>query len=284
MEVDLGNYLRHMRERIQPEDIGLVRRGSRRVPGLRREEVAALAGVSQPYYTRLEQSQVRHASSSVLLSIARALELSPDEQEYLLRIGTPEQARKVRAAPPDRLDARTRALLSSLGNTAGAVLDYRCDILAWNPLYHRLMAPHLDFGAPEDPATRPNVIKLNFLDENVRGLYDDWETESLHNVSYLRFIAAEHRDDPRFAELVGELTIGSREFVDLWTDQHVANCTDGVKVLNHPAVGCVELMYQTADLQGGHFLKLYFAEPDSPNDARLRLLTMDPGMDGAPSR
>ncbi|WP_304452170.1 helix-turn-helix transcriptional regulator [Nocardiopsis sp. YSL2] len=280
MEVDLGNYLRRMRERVQPDEIGLVTRGSRRVPGLRREEVAALAGVSQPYYTRLEQSQVPHASSSVLLSIARALELSDDEQEYLLRIGTPETVRKTRDMPPDRVSAHTRALVGSLGNTAAAVLNYRCDILAWNPLYHRLIAPHLDVRVPEEPSTRPNVIKLNFLDENVRGLYADWATESLYNVSYLRFIAADHRGDTRFAELVGELTIKSPEFVDLWTDQHVANCTDGVKVLNHPVVGPVELMYQTAALQDGHLLKIYFAEADSPDDAKLKLLAMDPGLDG----
>ncbi|XKK37112.1 helix-turn-helix transcriptional regulator [Nocardiopsis sp. ARC36] len=279
MNVDLANYLRRMRERVQPEELGLVSRGARRVPGLRREEVSALAGVSQPYYTRLEQAQIPHASPSVLLSIARALELSQDEQEYLLRIGTPEPAAKPVEAVTDEVSPHARALIASLGNVAGAVLNHRCDILAWNPLYHRLIAPHLDVRTPDSPSVRPNVIKMNFLDVNVRVLYDDWSLEALHNVSYLRFIAAGHRSDARFAELVGELTIKSPEFVSLWTSQRVANCTDGEKVLNHPAVGQVTLKYQTAALPNGHLLKVYFADPDSPEDAKLRLLGIDPGME-----
>ncbi|MFV2197510.1 helix-turn-helix transcriptional regulator [Nocardiopsis sp. LOL_012] len=275
MNVDLGNYLRRMRERIQPEEIGLATRGQRRVPGLRREEVAALAGVSQPYYTRLEQSQVPHASPSVLLSIARVLELSQDEQDYLLRIGTPAPSRQPREPVPDEVSPHTRVLVESLSDVAAAVLNHRCDILAWNPLYHRLIAPHLDVEAPGSPETRPNVIKLNFLDENVRGLYADWSLESLYNVSYLRYIAAGYRGDPRFAELVGDLAIQSPEFVRLWTSQHVANCTDGEKALDHPVVGRITLKYQTAALQDGHLLKLYFTDPGSPDEAALRLLGMD---------
>ncbi|MET8754960.1 helix-turn-helix transcriptional regulator [Streptomyces sp. NPDC004667] len=275
VNTDLGSYLRQMRERVRPEQMGLRTSNSRRVPGLRREEVAALAGVSQTYYTRLEQSQTAHASPQVLLSIARALDLSTDEQDYLLKIGTPVQNPQRQTPRDDQLNPSTRMLLSSLGNVAAAVLNYRCDILAWNSPYHRLFAPHLEFGLPEDADRRPNIIKMNFLDDNVRALYADWAAESESNVTYLRFIAGNHRHDPRLAELIGELTIQNEEFAELWCRQRVANCIEGTKLFDHPVVGELELMYQSADLQDGNILKFYHAEPDSPHEVALRLLTVD---------
>ncbi|WP_280920664.1 helix-turn-helix transcriptional regulator [Streptomyces sp. SPB4] len=275
VNTDLGSYLRQMRERVRPEQMGLRTSNSRRVPGLRREEVAALAGVSQTYYTRLEQSQTAHASPQVLLSIARALDLSLDEQDYLLKIGTSVQNPQRQTPRDDQLSPGTRMLMSSLGNVAAAVLNYRCDILAWNSLYHRLFAPHLAFDLPEDADRRPNIIKMNFLDDNVRALYVDWAAESESNVTYLRFIAGNHRHDPRLAELIGELTIRSVEFAALWCRQRVANCIEGTKLFDHPMVGELELMYQAADLQDGNILKFYHAEPDSPHEVALRLLTVD---------
>ncbi|MFE2274052.1 helix-turn-helix transcriptional regulator [Streptomyces lavendulae] len=275
VNTDLGSYLRQMRERVRPEQMGLRTSNSRRVPGLRREEVAALAGVSQTYYTRLEQSQTAHASPQVLLSIARALDLSLDEQDYLLKIGTQVQNPQRQTPRDDQLNPSTRMLMSSLGNVAAAVLNYRCDILAWNALYHQLYAPHLEFGLPEDADRRPNIIKMNFLDDNVRALYADWAAESESNVTYLRFIAGNHRHDPRLAELIGELTIQSAEFAALWCRQRVANCVEGTKLFDHPVVGELELMYQSADLQDGNILKFYHAEPDSPHEVALRLLTVD---------
>ncbi|WP_370261308.1 helix-turn-helix transcriptional regulator [Streptomyces sp. V4I8] len=275
VNTDLGSYLRQMRERVRPEQMGLQSLGSRRVPGLRREEVAALAGVSQTYYTRLEQSQTAHASPQVLLSIARALQLSPDERDYLLKIGTPVQNPQEPAPRGDQVSPYTRMLVESLGNVAAAVLNYRCDILSWNAPYHRLFAPHLDFDAPECPEQRPNIIKMNFLDDNVRSLYADWAAESESNVTYLRFISGSHRHDPQLAELIGELTIQSEEFAALWCRQRVSNCIEGTKLFDHPVVGELELMYQSADLQDGNILKFYHAEPDSPHEAALQLLMVD---------
>ncbi|MET7765729.1 helix-turn-helix transcriptional regulator [Streptomyces sp. NPDC005393] len=275
VNTDLGSYLRQMRERVRPEQMGLQTRGSRRVPGLRREEVAALAGVSQTYYTRLEQSQTAHASPQVLLSIARALDLSPDEQDYLLKIGTPIQNPQQSAPRGDQLSPYTSMLVGSLGNVAAAVLNYRCDILAWNSLYRKLFASHLDFDVPENAEQRPNLIKMNFLDESIRSLYADWTAESESNVTYLRFISGSHRHDPQLAELIGELTIQSEEFAELWCRQRVANCIEGTKLFVHPVVGELELMYQSADLQDGNILKFYHAEPDSPHEAALQLLTVD---------
>nr|BFD88168.1 helix-turn-helix transcriptional regulator [Streptomyces sp. Xyl84] len=275
MNTDLGSYLRQMRERVRPEQRGLRSGGARRVPGLRREEVAALAGVSQTYYTRLEQSQTAHASPQVLLSIARALDLGPDERDYLLKIGTPVQDPQAAAPCGDQVSPSTRMLVESLGTVAAAVLNYRCDILTWNPLFHKLFAPHLGFDAPDRPGQRPNIIKMNFLDEDVRALYTDWATESESNVTYLRYISGNHRHDPQLAELIGELTIQSEEFAALWCRQRVANCIEGTKLFDHPVVGELELMYQSADLQDGNILKFYHAEPDSPHEAALRLLTVD---------
>ena len=275
MNANLGSYLRQMRQRVQPEQRGLPAGGARRVPGLRREEVAALAGVSQTYYTRLEQSNTAHASPQVLLSIARALELSDDEQDYLLKIGSPEQPGQPRPAQDGQLGPSARMLLASLDGVAAAVLNYRCDIIGWNPLFHSLFAPHLDFALTDDPELRPNVIKLNFLDENVRSLYADWRTESESNVAYLRFISGDHRHDRRLAELIGELIIHSSEFGALWPRQDVANCVEGTKLFHHPVVGEIDLMYQSAQLPDGNILKFYHAEPDSPHEASLRLLRMD---------
>ncbi len=275
MNTDLGGYLRQMRERVRPEQMGLRSSGSRRVPGLRREEVAALAGVSQTYYTRLEQSQTAHASPQVLLSIARALQLSPDERDYLLKIGSPVQNPHEPAPCGDQVSPYTRMLVQSLGNVAAAVLNYRCDILSWNSLYHRLFAPHIAFEAPERAEQRPNIIKMNFLDDEVRSLYADWAAESESNVTYLRFISGDHRHDPQLAELIGELTIQSEEFAELWCRQRVSNCIEGTKLFDHPVVGELELMYQSADLQDGNILKFYHADPDSPHEAALRLLTVD---------
>ncbi|BAU87411.1 transcriptional regulator, XRE family protein [Streptomyces laurentii] len=282
VNTDLGGYLRQMRERVRPEQRGLRPGGTRRVPGLRREQVAALAGVSQTYYTRLEQAQTAHASPQVLLALARALD--PDERDYLLKIGTPVRDPERPAPCDDQVSPATRMLLTSLGTVAAAVLNYRCDVLAWNPLFHRLFAPHLDADAPERSEQRPNVIRANFLDDDVRALYADWATESASNVTYLRFISGDHRHDPELAELIGELTIRSAEFAELWCRHRVANCIEGTKVLRHPAVGELELMYQSADLQDGNILKVYHAEPGSPHEAVLRLLDPGPGPGAAPGR
>lgn len=173
MNTNLGLYLRSVRERTRPEAVGLTAKGARRVPGLRREEVAALAGVSPTYYTRLEQSQAVNASSSVLRSIAHALALSSDDEAYLLKIGKPLEHPSI--PEPERLSPYTTMLVDSLSNAAVAVVNYRSDILAWNSLYHRLFASHLDRDAPGSVRSRPNVVRLNFLDEQVRQLYVDRE-------------------------------------------------------------------------------------------------------------
>lgn len=265
----LGSYLRHMRERTRPEQVGLTPSGRRRVPGLRREELAALAGLSPTYYTRLEQSQPSHASMSVLLSIARTLGLNDDEQAYLLKVGqAPDQIAPQTNSTDSPVSAASKMLVDSHKNVAAAILNYRCDILAWNRVFRNLIAPHLRFDAPEQ-ADRPNMIELNFLDPSVRGLYEDWGKESLYNVSYFRCIVGNHRNDTHLAATIDGLIASSPDFAALWDGQNVENCTEGKKVLNHSNAGTVELMYQSADLRDGNIMKIYHALPGSDVEQAL---------------
>jgi transcriptional regulator with XRE-family HTH domain len=276
VNTDLGRYLRSVRERTRPEAIGLPRHGQRRVPGLRREEVAALAGISPNYYTRLEQAQDARPSPSVLRAIARALELSAADEAYLFKVGTAAERQQCGLKSSGELSPYTTMLVNSLQNAAVAVVDYRCDILAWNPLYHRLFAPHLDPRAPTIPATRPNVIRMNFLDERVRRIYVDRALVATSNVAYLRFVAADHQRDRELAALVEELVSCSDEFARLWRSHTVENCTSGRYVIEHASVGRLHLMHQAADLRDGNVIKFYHAEPSTPDEAALRLLASEP--------
>lgn len=272
---ELANFLRTRRARLQPEDVGLVSYGGRRrVPGLRREELAQLAGVSVAYYTRLEQGQSGNASDGVLDAIARALRLTPDEHAHLRNLARP--ARPARRPAPRTVSAHpgTRQLVAAMAAVPALVLDPQYDVLAWNPLGHALMAGHLDFRAPERPAERPNTQRLLFLDPHARELYPEWETEARRAVSALRLTAGAHPDDRQLAELVGELTMKSSEFGALWSRHPVRGCTSGVKSFHHPLVGPLELSFQMMVLPdaGGQKLMAFSAEPGSPSDAALQLL------------
>lgn len=153
----------------------------RRVPGLRREELALLAGVSVAYYTRLEQGQSLNASDAVLTAIGRALRLDDDEQAHLRRLARPPHRGRLRQHQ-ERLRPATTTLLSSMGDTPAIVLGRHADILAWNRPAHALLAAHLDFDGPE----RPNIARLVFLDPHTRDLYADWPAKARATVAYLR--------------------------------------------------------------------------------------------------
>ncbi|MBB5935834.1 helix-turn-helix domain-containing protein [Streptomyces zagrosensis] len=272
---ELGNFLRTRRARLQPEDVGLVSYGGRRrVPGLRREELAQLAGVSVAYYTRLEQGQSGNASDGVLDAIARALRLTPDEHEHLRNLARPGRA--ARRPAPRAASARpgARQLIAAMDAVPALVLDLRYDVLAWNPLGHALLAGHVDAASPEHPAERPNTQRLLFLDPHARELYPDWEGEARRAVSSLRLAAGEHPQDRQLAELIGELTIKSAEFAALWSRHPVRGCTSGVKSFHHPLVGPLELSFEMLRLpdSGGQGLLALSAEQGTPSEAALRLL------------
>ncbi|MFC9325823.1 helix-turn-helix domain-containing protein [Kitasatospora sp. NPDC057015] len=272
---ELSDFLRTRRARLQPEDVGLVAYGARRrVPGLRREELAQLAGVSVTYYTRLEQGLSLNASDEVLDALARALRLSPDEHAHLRNIARPG---RVRPRPADRFErARpgTRQLIAAMREVPAVVVGHRNEVLAWNVLGHALLAGHLDPGSPDRRGERPNLSRMLFLDPHTRELYPCWEEEARANVAYLRLSAGRHPDDRELAALVGELSMNSPEFAALWARHPVNDCLFGTKVLHHPVVGRLEPAFEAMPLPegGGHRMLLYSAAPGSADEAALRLL------------
>ncbi|MBM9504064.1 helix-turn-helix transcriptional regulator [Actinacidiphila acididurans] len=271
----LGEFLRTRRARLRPEDVGLVSYGARRrVPGLRREELARLAGVSAAYYTRLEQGQSNNASAAVLDALAHALQLSDDEHAHLRNLARPSRTGR---RPPERpACARpgTRQLIGAMGTVPAIVLDRRSDILAWNPAGHALIAGHLDFAAPDSHCDRPNLQRLLFLDPHTRELYPRWEEEAKRAVSSLRLMAGRYSDDRRFAELIGELLLKSPEFATLWQRHPVHNCVCGTKSFHHPLVGPLDLSFESLHMpdDSGQWILMYSAEAGSPSDSALRLL------------
>lgn len=269
---DLGNFLRRVRERTRPEAVGLAGGGRRRVPGLRREELAALAGLSPTYYTRLEQSRPAHASAAVLRSLANALRLPVDDEAYLLKIGTLHQVSgPIRSS--DSVGHTTKILIDSLSTVAAVVVNHRCDIMAWNALYHRLFAVHRRYEDPELSVSRPNLIVMNFLDDRVRQIYRDRRSVYRSNVSYLRFVAADYRDDAALEKLVQNLRNSDLEFATLWEDSdQVGMCGRGELSINHPVVGPVDLMYEAADLHDGNVLKIYHVAPGTRSESALSKL------------
>jgi transcriptional regulator with XRE-family HTH domain len=187
---ELGEFLRSRRARLRPEDVGVTTYGGRRrVPGLRREELAQLAGVSVAYYTRLEQGQSPNASDAVLEAIAQVLALDEDEWAHLHRLARPEPRRR-RRPRPERLRPEVRRMIDSFGDVPALVLGRRCDVLAWNPMAHALIAGHLAADAPVTPEDRPNAARLVFLDPHTRELYADWRRKCRDTVADLRRLTA----------------------------------------------------------------------------------------------
>lgn len=233
----LGEFLKTCRNAVSPEQVGITANGSRRrVPGLRREEVSQLAGVSVAYYVRLEQGQARNASDDVLLSLARALHLSSAETEHLLDLARPSPMKPAARTRPEQPHPRALAMLDALGDQPAVLLGRRNDALAWTPTGHALLAPHLPFDTG-DPRTRPSMPRLLFLDQRVRDSYPEWQAEAETYVAYLRFVSGKYPDDTRLAELVGELCMKDADFAAMWASGRVGTCTAGVKHFRHPVAG-----------------------------------------------
>ncbi|NYI07864.1 helix-turn-helix transcriptional regulator [Allostreptomyces psammosilenae] len=292
---ELGEFLRSRRARLRPEELGLPDYGSRRrVPGLRREELAQLAGVSAGYYTRLEQGQCRGASDAVLDAIARVLRLDDAERAHLYSLARPRPATRRRSPRPEQLRPAVRTMIESFGEVPALVLGRVVDILAWNPMAHALLAGHLDRDAPHRPADRPNFARMLFLDPHTRELYgDDWTRKARSTVADLRMIAGRHPDVPGLAALVGELTVASPEFARLWAAHTVGDCRTDSCVYHHPVVGAMELTVELMALPNdeGQRVAVFNAEPGSPSEAALRLLARlagprveDPPPPGHPNR
>ncbi len=277
MDTDLGSFLRSRRAALSPDEMGLSSYGTRRVPGLRREELAQLAGVSVTYYTRLEQGQSHNASDDVLDAIARALRLSDDEAAHLRDLARPAKRRRRNAPRPESARPGTVQLLSAMDGVAAVAMDRRSDVLAWNKLGHQLLAGHYPLDSPYSSANRPNLTRMLFLDPHSRELHTQWADEAKRSVASLRLVAGRHPNDRHLAELVGELCMKSAEFSALWSRHPVLNCTFGVKHFAHPAVGKMELQFEVMQLpdDSAHRLLMYSAAPGTASEAALRLLAQD---------
>ncbi|KPM55995.1 XRE family transcriptional regulator [Frankia sp. R43] len=271
---ELGEFLRSRRNRLAPAEAGIARPGDRRrVPGLRREELAQLAGVSVTYYTRLEQGQSRNASDAVLGSLARVLRLTDDEQAHLLTLARPERAAR-RSRQLERVRPGVRILLESVRDSPALVIGRRTDVLAWNRLGHALVAPHLDFNAPDRCASRPNMARLIMLDAHVRDLYVNWRRKVEDLVGYLRLASGQYPDDEQLTTLIGELCVKSEEFASGWARHPVKDCASHVRAYRHPLVGELTLHEETLRLPEDHGQRIAIlsAEPNSPTAERLALL------------
>lgn len=265
---ELGAFLKARRAELSPRTVGLPDDGGpRRVPGLRREEVAQLAAISTDYYTRLEQGRMP-PSAFVLAAIAPVLRLSDDQRDYLFELAGKERARPRRRAG-QKVQPQLRRLLDDLPAIPGMVLGRRMDILAWNPLAAALV---VDFAAI--PEKKRNYVRLLFTEPALRELYPDWESVARHAVAQLRMEAAQYPDDPRLTALVGELSVRDNDFRQWWAGHHVAARTMGTKTLHHPVAG--ELTLDWGCLACGtnpdQQLVIWTAQPGTPSHDGLRIL------------
>ena len=267
---DIAEFLASRRAKITPEQAGLPSYGTRRVPGLRREEVASLAGVSADYYRRLERGQVSGVSELVLEALARALQLDDAERTHLFDLARAAGPVVPRAARPAK--TRVRPVIERLLDQIGApatVSNVRGDYLAANALGRALYAPL--FESPEQPA---NSARFTFLDPAAREFYPDWERLATDLVATLRSQAGRNPYDRNLQDLIGELSTRSDEFRVRWAAHNVRFHRTGTKRLHHPIVGALELDYETLtlDADDGLRLALFAAEPGSASQQALDLL------------
>lgn len=281
----LGTFLKSRRDRVTPAEIGLRTYGaSRRVPGLRREELAQLAGVSAGYYTRLEQGQAENASEQVLDALARVLRLDQVETAHLRNLAGQSARSGLSEPPSEEPDPRVLTLLKSLDEaTPAIVLGRRGDVLAWNHTGHALFAEHLCHDAPRDPRRRPSMPRMFFLDPLARDMYRNWPELALAHVAYLRLTAGRHPTDAKLAALIGELTMRSDDFATMWATGDVSDCTVGAMHLQHPTVGAVHVDYQVwlQPDSPDHRVEIYTANDPTSSDA-VRSLARRGGRRGEP--
>ena len=260
----LGDYLRARRELIQPGSVGLPAGGVRRVAGLRREEVAMLAGISSDYYLRLEQGRDRNPSIQVLEALARVLRLDQAATDYLLGLATPQPRHRRRRPRRETVPAGIRQLLGVLGLPAFVEGRY-FDVLAANHLA-RALSPNLQAGQ--------NRLRSVFLDPAEKALYPDWDQATARLVAGFRESVGSDADDPRFVGLVGELSLSSERFRRLWA-RHDVQAREGMPArIQHPQVGDLTLSREKLAIGGaeGQLLVIYHAEPGTSSAEKLALL------------
>ncbi|MEU9291025.1 helix-turn-helix transcriptional regulator [Streptomyces sp. NPDC048275] len=267
---ELSEFLRTRRARLKPEDVGLPDFGRhRRVPGLRREELAQLAGVSVAYYTRLEQGNGRNVSTEVLDAIARALRLTAAEHAHLTHLAKPKQHKKKQTARPQQVRGALRQLLDTFDGIPAYITGRRSDVLVWNRMAAAVFGDWSELTPPER-----NWARMVFLKPEYHDLFVEWEQKAIDIVCLLRMDAGCHPDDPQLSALVGELSVKSKDFRRLWATHDVKEKSHGVKRLRHPLVGDLALQFESFRLpdDSEQVLVTYHAEPGSASADALRLL------------
>ncbi|MFE6498236.1 helix-turn-helix domain-containing protein [Streptomyces sp. NPDC057748] len=261
----LGTFLRSCRERLSPAAAGLPTAGRRRVPGLRRDEVAALAGVSLSYYSRLEQGHQVSPSPRVLESIARVLQLGDEDKKVLFRLALPGSRRARAPVRVERVRPHLRQLIESWPRTPAFIIGHAQDLLATNALADAL---YCDF------AQRDNVLRMLFLDPVAKTFYRSPERARRRAVADLQQTAASTPEDPRILELVGELSVRSGEFRTLWAREYTRVPPYEIKQVFHSVVGDLELRHEALSIRSvpGQQLVILQAEPGSSTADRLALL------------
>ena len=270
---EVREFLILRRAQVSPEQVGLPAGTNRRVNGLRRSEVATLAGLSVEYYTRLERGAISGASGQVLESIARALRLDDAERAHLFDLA---QAASPVARPPRRRTSKSYVPHQSLqwvldAITAGPafVRNGRMDLLAVNPLMRAFYKDCYDM-----PGQPPNLARFTFLDERARQFYPDWDAFAEVTVAILRTEAGRDPHNKELHDLIGELGTRSEEFRKLWGEHNVRHHGTGFKTFNHPIVGEMTLAFEGLEMaaEPGLTLTIYTAEPGSPSAERMQLL------------
>ena len=270
---DVRDFLVTRRARITPRQAGLAfYGGNRRVPGLRREEVAMLAGVSADYYTRLEKGNLSGVSDTVLDAIASALQLDEAERLHLTdlaRAANTSPARAARRNVPQRVRPGIRLILDGMADTPAFIRNGRLDILAVNTLGRALYSPVFT-----NHGGTPNLARFRFFDPAARQFYPDFADSAHTTVELLRTEAGRDPFNPSLTGLIGELSTRSEEFRALWAAHNVRLHRTGIKHFNHPAVGRLDLMFEAMALEADEGLTLtaYTAEPGTPSHDGLKLL------------
>lgn len=271
MANQLGEFLRARRARLRPADVGLPSGlGPRRTPGLRREELAAVAGLSIDYYIRLEQGKETNPSSPILNGLARALQLNDEERSHLYALANQAAGRLARRSSGSaEVRPGIRQLLETVRPYPAYLLSRTSDILAVNPeglaLFH---------GLAEWPAGRRNTIRYLYLHPAARELFADWDTQAVQVAAHLRALEADYPGDPALRALVAELRVGSAQFARLWQQHEVRHRRGERKSFRHPRVGEFTLTTEILYLENGQRMTIYQAKPGTRDHDAMTLLSM----------
>jgi transcriptional regulator with XRE-family HTH domain len=260
---ELAHFLRARRAAVTPSEAGLYPGDDRRVPGLRRGEVALLAGVSSDYYTKLEQGRERGPSDQVLEAISRALRLDPHLRRHLFDLAAPSRATLPQISTAEVSD-ELQILLTKFVDTAAMVVSPALDVLAANQAYDALYSTFDD---------NTNIAQMVFLDPASHQFYEDWGSVAHTTIQNLRALSAKFPDEQRVVEVVGTLAMRSPVFAKMWPKYELRPRMNETKIVNHPDVGVLNLKFQGFDIAvPGQYLWTYMAMPGTSSHARMRML------------